>query len=636
MGDDGLLIALLASPVDGEDCRIFLCFDESTSIADLLYPENYARFMTRPKIQILLVLLYLIAIALTVVLARDSAERTMRSEARLELGRLETKLTISLDKYRSIPIILSANEKLLQLFNKQDEAAIRGSNKLLEQYNDELGSDAIFVIARDGTTLAASNWDLPDSFVGVNYAFRPYFINALQGHSASYFALGTRSGKRGYYFSYPIKKASDVLGVIVLKVSLSVLEESTFNDDMQLLLTDNNGLVFYSTVKEWNYRSLAKLDEPVMAEIMRQQKFGNIEISPLILDRSLAAIDRGRQILLGREGSEQYYLKEMLAMPLENWSLVIVMPKNKIYDTVAYMLMFVTVAYLLLLFVWLYWRGRVHAQEAMGKLNDQLEARVETRTRELSEANVKLRESIGKYQQSEEALKQAQNELIQAAKLATLGEMSAGINHELNQPLAALRTYTENSKRLLDKHDTESVKDNLDEMLKLASMMSNIINQLKVFARKSSGKIVPIRLKDVIEASIAILQNKIKNHPVDIEVADVDVSLFVYAESIQLELVMINLLNNALEATASRTDPWVRLSFEQNAEMVQLLLEDNGPGLYDDQLKTLFEPFYTTKQQGLGLGLALSRRIVESFGGSIIAANREAGGARFTVVLRRG
>ncbi|WP_232849660.1 sensor histidine kinase [Bowmanella yangjiangensis] len=569
------------------------------------------------------------------VLAYYQGETRIEEQAWQRLIELSSKLEIELDKYRTLPKVLTLHPDVEQVLTVTDAQTLHAANSLLARYNESLSSDVVYLLNIQGITLASSNWQSEDSFVGSDYRFRPYFQQAAEGQAGSYFALGTVSGRRGYYFSYPVHKEGKVIGVLVIKVALAVLEENWPEEAFDFLLTDVHGVVFYSSYPQWNYQTLAMLAPEVEHQLLAQKQYGNGPIAALTRANGMPEVLLQPRLNLNKDGRNETFLQVHKDMSTAGWRLFALAPMSLIYQYVIWSLLLYSVLFLLVYLISFSWRRTVEARKQLAAINEQLEHRVDERTAELSQSNEQLKAIIEKYKQTELTLKRTQNELIQAGKLAMLGEMAASINHELNQPLAAMRIYTETLQLLAGRGDIQAIKENANEILKLNKMMAKIIGQYKLFARKSAGKTGPVSVTETLTASLAILDNKMQKMGIRIDPEGLSDTLQVMADAIPLEQVIINLLNNALQAVGEQASPHIVLRVEQHQEALHLVVEDNGPGFADDELERVFEPFYTTKGQGLGLGLTISKRIVESFDGHILAENGAGGGARFVVVLNR-
>ncbi|KUE81059.1 ATP-binding protein [Aeromonas schubertii] len=569
-------------------------------------------------------LLFALWAGLMVVLtlsARHVGLESLHREASQHNDNLSGKLEVELDKYRRLPALIATRPELMALL--QGRLAPAALHPLLEQFNEIVGTDAIYLMSGEGNVLAASNWQRDDSFVGDNYRFRPYFLQAMSGQAGSYFALGQRSGKRGYYFSYPIMSRERPIGVVVVKVSLSLIDEGSARRDY--LLTDEHGVVFYSSRAEWLYRPLTRLDPATLAQLALERKYGDRLGEPLTPFDSLAQLRRQEHWEWG-----QGYLFAARTMPEAGWHLYTLVPLKALGPLIARVLTAGTLIFLLLLMIWLYWRQILLGRERLARLNNQLEQKVAERTRALSDSNGELTATVEKFRHTQRELIETQEQLVQAAKLAVLGELSAGINHELNQPLAAMRTYAENALRLLDKGRLDTCRDNLVQINDLNRHMGELIARFKVFARKGQQTLGPVHLQGVIQATLALLHNQMIRQGVLAELTQPEPPLWVEADPVQLEQVLVNLLHNALQATEQSHPPRIWLRARAEGGEVVIEVEDNGPGLAAAGPR-LFEPFFTTKAQGLGLGLALSRRLVEGFGGRLEA--QPARGALFRITL---
>ena len=559
--------------------------------------------------------------------------RAVKQEAEQKIKDVASRLEIQLDKYRTLPRVLVLHPAISELLANPENENVRRVNRLLTTYNQSLSSDAVYLMSRDGVTLASSNWQQSDSFIGSNYGFRPYFQQAVNGEEGSYFALGTVSRKRGYYFSFPVRSDSEITGVLVVKVALSVIEEYNAEANAPFMVTDNHGAVFYSSHPEWNYTALVALPDAVKAEIIHQQQYGKGTLLKLTNKTALPDVLTAESLTLEYQGKPRTYLIAEKTLPQVGWHLIVLTPIIQVYVLVTGILFGALVLFILVALLSMIWRRNNIAQRQLAAVNEQLEHRVEQRTAQLQETNTTLMETIDIQRETEQRLKETQNELIQAGKLALLGEMSASINHELNQPLTAMLTYSETLKLMIKRGKTEGIGETTDEIISLIQKMATMVAQYKLFARKSAGKIGPVLVADTLSASLSILETKISKMAAHIHIEPYDNTLLVLAEAVPLEQVLVNLLNNALQAQEATAHPRVDITVTIEEANAVITVKDSGPGFSDEQLQKVFEPFYTTKGKGLGLGLTISQRIMASFSGTIAAANHPQGGAVFTLTL---
>jgi two-component system C4-dicarboxylate transport sensor histidine kinase DctB len=275
---------------------------------------------------------------------------------------------------------------------------------------------------------------------------------------------------------------------------------------------------------------------------------------------------------------------------------------------------------------------------------------VAERTVDLSQANEQLQKEVAERTRAEQELRAAHDELIQASKLAALGQMAAGITHELNQPLAALRGFSDNTRVLLERGDQAAARENLEAIAALTERMGKITNQLKLFVGRARPRSARAPIMRALRNVIALLQKRLQGVEVEFAWLDADTGvrtplnladdhpeLIAHCDDLRLEQVLINLLGNALDATAGMTPPRISIEIAAAETSLSFAVRDNGPGIPDDVLPRLFEPFFTTKEmgQGLGLGLAISSSIARDCGGSLVARNAQNGGALFVLTLRR-
>ncbi len=552
----------------------------------------------------------------------------------LELGdQSKNRLTLfvsnlsgSLAKYEHLPRLISTNPKLLNTLQHDSADFVDLANRFLQAATVASGATHAYLMDHSGLTIATSNWGQERSFMGKNFSFRPYFKSAIGGQAGRYFALGTTSQQRGYYFSHPVYYDDAIAGVVVIKINLADIETAWSDRGNQFLVTDADGIVFLSTHPQWTYRTIRDIDTTRLEEIMLSRRYAGEDILPLKIE-TLSRLDKNLNLVRISEPGFVNYLHLSQNMPNAGWTVHLLTDIQSIRDT---LILRATAGasgvLIIVLLVSLYLVNRQRRLALQGS-TVLLEKRVQKRTRE-------LQNQVDERKKAEQTLRDTQAELIQAAKLAGLGQMSAGISHELNQPLTAIRNYAENARRLLEREQLESASNNLHEIAELTERMANIIAQLRGFSRKSSGERSRVSVKEAIEQALAMFQREIANDHVKV-LQSIDPELTINTDPLLLNQVLVNLMSNAIQAMSEVE----KRQLEVNASMIDsaLLLSicDTGPGIPDQVIDNIFDPFFTTKEVGLGLGLGLSisYRIMESLGGRIEVSNNATGGARFELYL---
>ncbi|WP_335943713.1 ATP-binding protein [Pseudomonas sp. G166] len=557
------------------------------------------------------------------------AERYYRSELagqnRQTLDLYVANLLGTLHRYEVLPQILGELPALRAALSTPDDGIIQGNaNRLLKNISAQTGAEVMYLMDATGKTLAASNWDKHDSFVGRNFAFRPYYIEAMAGRLGRFFGLGTTSAKRGYFFAAAVRDREKVIGVLVVKVDLDHTESLWGKTPEQLLVTDHNGVVILTSRQEWRFRATRPLSDEEGKAISAVQPYPTRDPKPLNLDANA-------------------WLTQTQSIEETGWSVSILAPRTLIDRPVRTVVAIGGAALLvLMLLLGLMMQRRRHYLDRIAfeaKARHELEGRVAERTSDLEGLNRRLRQEVLEREQAQQELVRAQDDLVQAGKLSALGTMSASISHELNQPLAAIRSYAENAEILLDHQRTEDARGNLKLISELTGRMASIIAHLRAFARRDRHAPESVALQPALDDALALLAKRRRSMEVEL-VRDLPAAtLWVEAGETRLRQVLGNLLANALDALTEKGPPrklWI--SAQATETGVNLYIRDNGPGFCMEALGRAGEPFYTTKTrtQGLGLGLAICDTLMRAFGGELSFANHKEGGALITLKLRAG
>lgn len=531
----------------------------------------------------------------------------------------------TLRRYEDLPPILGELPLLhATLQHAGDKATQSAANARLSEIRQRTGADVIYLMRPDGVTQAASNWDQPDSFIGRNFAFRPYFKDAVRGRTARFFGLGTTSNRRGYYFASDVREGDVLLGVMVVKLDLEHMEQLWGNTPEQLLVTDSDGVVILSSNDSWRFRASRPLSPAQQRRIAQNIPYPVLDPKPL-------HIREHEWISLSRE------------LPETGWTVSIYSPRSQVDRPVRSVLLIggATLLALLLLLALLgisrrHYLERI-ALEAQAKR--QLEIRVLERTQELEDANARLQQEVRDREQAQRELMRAQDEVVQAGKLTALGTMSASISHELNQPLGAIRSYADNARVLLDHQRLDDARGNLEQISSLTARMASIIAHLKAYARGARRAPENVALQPALNDALALVAGRRQAMNVELQRDLPDAPLWVQAGETRLRQILANLLSNALDALSEKAPPRrIWLTAEQTTAGIVLSLRDNGPGFSAEALAHAREPFFTTKTsaKGLGLGLAICDTLLRALGGRLELGNHPEGGALVQLHLLPG
>ena len=538
-----------------------------------------------------------------------------------------------LEKQRTLPVILARDPDLRGALAGGDRQAL---DRKLELIAREARAAVIYVLDGAGLTIAASNWNEPTSFVGSDYSFRDYFTGAVAEGAAEQFALGTVSGRPGLYITRRVDEAGRLLGVVVVKVEFDRVEADWRALGGQSYVVDRRGVVLLSTVEDWRFRVENSLDAATAAAIRNSLQFG---AAPL----TLLPIRQQGDIVRVSGGPSGRHVPVRMPVPTKDWTLEVLLPVDRAIGAermqaqVLAMLLLMPAAALAGFGLH---RRQLHLArfDAQARIKAELEERVAERTAALAGANRRLVAEMAERERAQERLSDAREELARANRLATLGQVSAGVAHEVNQPLAALRTYAENARAFLGREETAAADGALLRIVALTERIGTITEALRGFARRGNGPLVPVSLADAVEGALTLLDAPLRQAVLAVEVSQPPDPVRVMARPVELEQVLINLLRNAIEALQHGPGvavPALSISVRADRTEAVIAIADRGPGMSEQAVAALFTPFNTTKPKGLGLGLVISRDIVASFGGTLAVASRPGEGSTFTITLKR-
>ncbi len=489
---------------------------------------------------------------------------------------------------RAVAAILSDDGLVKDALRLGSTSAQQGGSRKLDQLRNETGSNVIYLLNTTGVAIAASNWDEPVSFVGSSYSFRRYFTEAMAKGTALEFALGTVSKRPGLYLSHAVSDGGAVIGVVVVKMEFDALEASWARSPDQTRVSDAKGQVLLSSVPAERFGPMPALSDRL--NIIRA-----VSGTPdWVLTLSASAADTTQAGILATGAA-------------------------------------LGVEIILGALIWRAGRAKRRAETAVAaerRYTADLQRAVEDRTRDLTA-------EMAERRAAEARLARMQADLVQANKLATLGQVTAGLAHEVNQPLATIRLLAENALALQSTAPAE-VTGNLGKIVQMSERIGAITTHLRGFARKATGQVGAVSVKDTIDASVILTASRRRGEGATVVIEGADAGLSVQAEAVRLEQVLVNLIQNAQEALVGRPNPEIRISVTSDAAHVMISVADNGPGLRADIAAQLFTPFATSKPDGLGLGLVIAQDILCDLGNELTVDPPQPGeGATFRIRLTR-
>lgn len=525
---------------------------------------------------------------------------TTRNSADMRLALYSASLLSELQRNSVVPQLLARDAELNAALSSR--AFVDTSEKLIS-YWDEIGVAALMLLDADGKVVAATE----EEKLGQDYENTSLFRNAV-AEGQTVFSVWPEPTRR-YSFAYSRPMEGDAGGVIVAQVALHRFESAWAGISDAVLVTDAAGMIILATEPRW--RGLT-----VGAALQRQTPEGAIARA-IRLTSDWAALPPDAYL------SGEAVLRRDFDVPFQSWKMTSFTTYASIRERVNAVIALEIMGFAILLALGFYILNRKNALRM---------ALFQRESAELRALNARLQREIAERERVQENLAVAEQTIAQSSKLAALGEMSAAISHELNQPLAAMKTYLAGAKLLLKRNRSEEALSSFQRVDGLIERMTAITKQLKSYARKGGEEFRPVDLGASIAATLSMMEPQLRQRQVNISVVEPEDPVEILGDPLRVEQVLVNLLRNALDATKGTEKPAIEIILAAG-EMAVVSVRDNGPGI--DELDQLFEPFYTTKQpgDGVGLGLAISSGIVNDLGGRLTAHNGEESGAVFEIQL---
>ena len=686
----------------------------------------------------LILISFLLSLAFYLFLLFTSTQENQRTSKIVEQS-----LIASINQHEYLPALLAADSTVVNVLlnNRNHELT---ANKKLSYAATRADADAIFVMNLKGKVVATSNYQHSKSFLHKNYGFRPYFTQAIsESKRQFYYAKGATTGIPGFFIASPVIFNGQVIGVVVVKITMAHWEKNWDQSSENIITADENNIIILSSKNQWRYRSIGELSPVVLKKVKQQKQFGNSQhesiytksfeinlfnqtsITFWLIDHTLyisyryvipeinwtlfslishgkilyssivfffivsmlslsfylirrerqhrlAVINRTRQLEMNRKeelkavidnihigvllfpesgellsindharhlffdgklplNEKTIYIHEMVnidftrldslllndvASPAyheayafhhkENIPIMFALSKLTVMERPLYLMTVVNIT------------RRKHAENELVHINNTLEDTITKRTSELEKA---------------------QATLIQKNKAAALGNMAATIVHELSQPLTAMNSSIAAVCAKIDNNDWDGASQSANRLNHLSEKMDKVIKLLKYFSYKDNQSNDFTDLEKIIKDTLDIYKDTFKEKGVSLHYQGVTTPTIIRANPLKLDLVISNIIKNAIDASESHQQPSVNIHMKKTDDDKALItITDNGHGVDEKIMGNMFNPYFTTKEvgKGLGLGLSITYEIIQEYGGTITVNNINDGnqtGACFTISL---
>ena len=550
----------------------------------------------------ILVLLAVATVWTTNRLLTDRFTESTRNRAELRLALYSGNILSELRRNAIVPQLLARDPALIGALNSGDFSQ---SSQRLISYVDEIGAASLMLLDRDGRTVAATDRNR----LGEQHRGAPYFVNALRSNTTVFTTQAREAGGYSFTYSRRVESQNTVIGVIVVEVDLAKFERAWVGITDAVAVLDSEGTIVLATEPRWRGRTMDEALE-------RQSPESAIE-------RAIKATADWTALPPDAYLQGEAVMRVDGRIPFRGWTMATFTTYASVREKVNAVLALEIMGFALLAALAFYALSRKTALRM---------ALFQRESAELRRLNARLQREIAEREKVQKDLASAEQTLEQSSKLAALGEMSAAVSHELNQPLAAMKTYLAGARLLLRRNRPEEAMTAFHRIDDLIERMGAITRQLKSYARKGQSQLSPVDMGEALASSLSMMEPQLKARRVRIAKILPDEPVRVMGDRMRIEQVLVNLLRNAIDATKSVAQPELEIILA-SGETATLSVRDNGHGIED--MDALFEPFYTTKQpgDGTGLGLAISSGIVADLGGRLTARNGSDGGAVFEMQL---
>lgn len=574
---------------------------QHSDLAGVAGPSRRGRWLMRIALGGILALAVAV-IWITNAWLTERFTETTRVRTELRLALYSGNIMSELQRTGVVPLLLARDPALIRALESGNFATTSG---LLITARRDIAAASIRLLDMSGRTVAATNRNL----LGTSYASAPFFVEAQRSRETVFTAVARETGGTEFIYSRALVSDGRPVGVIVVEAELQKFERSWAGISDAVAVSDSEGRIILTTEPRW--RGLT-IEQALAARS-----------APSAIRRALQATADWANVPPDAYLSGTAVMRTEARIPFRGWRMVAFTGYESVRERVNAVLALEIMGFAILLALAFYWRSRRARVQSAAYRRESAELRA---------LNARLSREIAERERVQKDLAVAELTLAQSSKLAALGEMSAAVSHELNQPLAAMKTYLAGARLLLQRGRGEEALSSFQRIDDLIERMGAITRQLKSYARKGGEAFEPVDLRAAISSALAMMEPQLRARTVRITRTLARGPVMVMADRIRLEQVIINLLRNALDATKSVAEPQVELLLTAGESAV-LAVRDNGPGISD--LDKLFEPFWTTKKpgEGTGLGLAISSSIVSDFGGRLTAHNAEGGGAVFEMQL---